>query len=668
MKSRIILMACAVATIVSAQAAETNQPSQIIVSATRTPVGVKDIPGNPTIITSAELEEGGFTSVPDALGKRAGLHVRNYANNPNQASVDIRGFGENSHGRVLVLVNGRRINRPDLGPVNWSQIPIGNIDRIEVLRGAHTALYGDYAVGGVINIITRRGAEQPQTEASVMGGSYGFNSETISTSGDLGDIGYTAAIGHQSSDGYRDRSAYETWSGALSLEADPTDYLSSWLDYSFTGSEYELPGGLGEAQLQQDRRQAVNPDDDARDSFHNIGIGFGLSPNDAHEGTVDFGLSRKDIESNMASWFSFNTWTIDTYSLSPKYVYKASPLKMENELTLGADATYDDVAVDLYGDRAHTSRNGSSKVEKETLGFYVHDALHVLDNLVLSIGARTESAKYSIEERDGTGGLLQDTSDTHDVEAYNAGITYLPTEQVKLFARFDKLYRLPFLDEQITYQGWGSGFNKNLQPESGKSYELGFDLAPSDDLDLKCTLFRMDMEDEIAYAVTNFLTFEGSNFNMDKTRHQGVELAGTWQALERLGFYANYTFQEVEFTSGANNGNEVPLVPKNLLSGGFDAALLDNLHFLTDVTFTDKQFAGSAVDNSAGTELDSYTLVGISVRYTHAFKKAEMDLVAGIDNLFAEEYSPAAYGGFGSIYAYYPAPERTYKAGVTVRF
>jgi iron complex outermembrane receptor protein len=128
----------------------------ILITATRTERSVQSIPANPTVITSEDIRRGGFTSAPEALQKRAGLHVRNFSDNPGRASVDIRGFGENSQGRVLVLVNGRRINRPDLGPINWSQIPMGNIDRIEVVRGAQSALYGDYAVGGVINIITRR--------------------------------------------------------------------------------------------------------------------------------------------------------------------------------------------------------------------------------------------------------------------------------------------------------------------------------------------------------------------------------------------------------------------------------------------------------------------------------------------------------------------------------
>lgn len=641
---------------------ETQDSETILITATRTPRSVQSIPGNPTVITSEDIFEGDFTSVPDALQKKAGLHIRNFSDNPSRASVDIRGFGENSHGRILVLVNGRRINRPDLGQINWSQIPMGNVDRIEVVRGGHNALYGDYAVGGVINIITRRGGEEPQTEISVTGGSYGFNDETFSTTGEYEGIGYAASIGHQSSDGYRDRSAYRTWSGSVSLENDPLDWLGTWVDYSYNDSYYELPGPLNAPQVQQDRRQSVNPDDDADELFHNVGFGFGLYPDDRHEIIVDTGFSRKDLDSNIASFLSFNTWKIDTYTLSPKYVYSASPFGMDNALTLGVDASYDDLNIDLYGDRARTIRNGSSKVTKDTLGGYVHDELSLRDNWIISSGARIEQAKYSIEEKDAGGAVLQDTSDTHDVTAYNVGVTYLPVDQLKLFARFDSLYRLPFLDEQISYFGFGSSFNKDLDPETGLAYEVGLDFAASDSLDLKLTLFRMDMEDEIGFDTTTF-----SNVNMDETRHEGIELAASWQACERIAFYGNYTYQNVEFTSGANKDNAVPLVPENLLSAGFDTRLIGNLYFLTDIIFTDEQFAGGSVNNAAGTELDAYTVVDVALRYTRTFKRMEAQLFAGIDNLFSEEYSSVGYAGFGPT-AYYPAPERTYQAGVKLRF
>ena len=107
---------------------------------------------------------------------------------------------------------------------------MGNVDRIEVVRGGQSALYGDYAVGGVINIITRRGREEPETEIAVTGGSHGFNDQTFSTTGEYKGTGYAGSIGHQSSDGYRDRSSYETWSGSLSLENDPREMNNIYND------------------------------------------------------------------------------------------------------------------------------------------------------------------------------------------------------------------------------------------------------------------------------------------------------------------------------------------------------------------------------------------------------------------------------------------------------
>jgi iron complex outermembrane receptor protein len=301
-------------------------------------------------------------------------------------------------------------------------------------------------------------------------------------------------------------------------------------------------------------------------------------------------------------------------------------------------------------------------VEKKMIGGYAHNEVSVRENLIVSGGARFEQAKYSIKEKNAVGIELQDESDTHDLTAYNVGVTYLPIEQLKLFARFDSLYRLPFLDEQISYFGFGSSFNKNLDEETGLAYELGFDFTPSDTLDFQCTLFRMDMEDEIGFDPFTF-----SNVNLDETQHEGIELAGNWRAFERIDFYGNYTFQNVEFTSGPNDGNEVPLVPKNLISAGLDARLIGNLNFLADVVYTDEQYAGGSVNNASGTELDSYTVVDIALRYTHAFKKMDVQFMAGIDNLFAEEYSPVGYAGFGPT-AYYPAPERTYIAGMWLRF
>ena len=197
-----------------AQAETTNtvpEAELIVVTATRSISDARDVPGNPSVITAHDISEGHYTSVPEALEKQAGLFFRNYADNPSQAGVDIRGFGgDNPHGKVLVLVNGRKLNRPDMAVINWAQIPMQAVERIEVVRGPNSVLYGDHAVGGVINIITRDGSDIPKTTLQASAGSYAAYDQNVVTSGKLDGLGYVATAGHQSGDGYRDRSAYDT--------------------------------------------------------------------------------------------------------------------------------------------------------------------------------------------------------------------------------------------------------------------------------------------------------------------------------------------------------------------------------------------------------------------------------------------------------------------------
>ncbi len=90
----------------------------------------------------------------------------------------MRGFGDASVTRVLVLVDGRRVNRPDLAGTNWLQVPVEDVERVEVVRGPASVLYGDHAVGGVINIITKKGGEKLSVTASGMGGSFGSSTRS----------------------------------------------------------------------------------------------------------------------------------------------------------------------------------------------------------------------------------------------------------------------------------------------------------------------------------------------------------------------------------------------------------------------------------------------------------------------------------------------------------
>lgn len=131
---------------------------EVVVTATRDEEEIRRIPANVSVITESDLAESGATTVVEALEKLESINIRSYSGNPSQAVVDLRGFGgDNPYGKTLILLDGRRLNRPDMASLNWLQIPVANVERIEVVRGGSSALYGDNAVGGVINIITKKG-------------------------------------------------------------------------------------------------------------------------------------------------------------------------------------------------------------------------------------------------------------------------------------------------------------------------------------------------------------------------------------------------------------------------------------------------------------------------------------------------------------------------------
>jgi len=128
--------------------------------------------------------------------------------------------------------------------VNWLQIPINNVERIEVVRGASSVLYGDSAVAGVINIITKRGKGKPRISASVIAGSYGLHDERVGITGSYDRLSYSLTGENQKTFGYRDRSRFASKGAGLDLGYDASDYLDISLGVSFNRTDFDMPGCL----------------------------------------------------------------------------------------------------------------------------------------------------------------------------------------------------------------------------------------------------------------------------------------------------------------------------------------------------------------------------------------------------------------------------------------
>ncbi len=177
---------------------------EVVITATRDVEEIRKIPANITVIGPEEIERTYVPTTVDLLRSEPSVVVNDLRGTGKSVFMDIRGFGEIGPLNVLVLVDGRRVKEIDLSGVDWSQIPMEQIERIEVLRGSGSVLYGDNAAAGVINIITKRPQKPLSFHAGVSAEAIDENNETASVSGKWGPFSAIVNAGYHATDGYRD--------------------------------------------------------------------------------------------------------------------------------------------------------------------------------------------------------------------------------------------------------------------------------------------------------------------------------------------------------------------------------------------------------------------------------------------------------------------------------
>jgi len=640
---------------------------EIVVTASRDKEEVRKIPANVSVITAGDIKKSGATSIVGVLEKLGSINFKTSSGNPSQAYIDMRGFGgDNPHGRTLIMLDGRRLNRPDMASVNWLQIPINNVERIEVVRGASSVLYGDSAVAGVINIITRRGKGKPEINASVIAGSYGLHDERVGITGSYDRISYALTGENQKTFGYRERSKFASKGAGLNLGYDCSDNFDISLGVSFNRTDFDMPGCLTKAQMEQDRKQYQpgHSNDDASNEYSNINLNLKSFLGDFGRFDVNFLYGNKDITADITSWGNYSVTDINTYGITPEYVLEKDIFGHENKLILGLDYYHENLDVDKFNDREKTLRTSTVELTKNSLGCYIRDEFNILKELILSAGYRTERAEIKGNKMLSTGAIPFDSKKIHKGEAYEVGLTWLIGEKSKVFTKYATVYRYPFTDEQASYYGFVAGgdtFYADLEKEKGKSYEIGTQFCPLENLKIGLTLFRIDMEDEIAW-------YNGRNENLDKTRHEGVEFAISYKLKKLARGYGNFTYHNAEFTAGQYNGKKVPLVPEEMANAGLEIYLPYALILSPEVRYVGKSYLGFDNDNSAE-QLDDYTTYNLFLRYAPESDSPQISAFFGIENLTDKKYSTIGYeGSWGGPDTYYPSPGVTVKGGISIGF
>ena len=647
---------------------------EVVVTATRDQEEVRKVPAHVTVVTEKEIRDSGATSLVEILDRQEGVQFRSYSSQDPLSVIDLRGMGgDNPYGKVQIQLNGRRLNRPDMASVNWFQIPLSQVERIEIVRGAGSVLHGDSAVAGVINIITKRGEGKPLFRLSAVAGGYGLHSEEAGVSGSTGKWSYGVSGGNYFSLGYRERSTVSSQGAGLDLGYDASDRLSLSFGASFKRTQYELPGNLTEAEMAVDRRQyqparpaywtSASSEDDGTDRQTDLNLRADLLLGDFGRGEIGFSTGFKEVTVDNASWSSFNNYSIQTYALTPKYILEKTVFGRTNKLTAGIDYYREPFKMDRYATRERTRKLGAVDLERQTVGYYLRDEFQIFDPLILTGGYRWEEANISGNSLTLPGAVDFDTKKTHRGDAYELGLTYLIGEKSKVFAKYATAYRLPFIDEQASYYGWGNGFLADLEKEKARTMEWGTSLNPLKNLTVGLTLFRIDMENEISW---NNATYR--NENLDETRHQGVEATFSYLWEKRFKIYGSYTYHEATYRAGPYDGKELPLVPNHVVKLGAEWYLPADFVLRPEIRLVSDAYLSGDNENT-GEKLSAYQVCDLFLFYRPVVGRTKISVFAGVENLTDELYATTGVKGTAfSPQTYYPMSERTFKCGISFEF
>lgn len=641
-----------------AWAQEAVTMDKVVVSASRQKEETTNVPADITVVTAEEIENSTAQNVADVLSTLAGAHVVDYGGNRRNYNADLRGFGESAAQNILLLVDGRRVNLPDLSGPDWNLIPLDRIARIEVIRGSRGAvLYGDNATQGVINIMTKEG-DKLEGSVTAQYGSYETSKSNAAVSAAHGIFSYDLSAGMLDTQGYRDNSESNAEDVGANVRVDPSDHIRLQLSAGYHHDDTRNPGAILESQYEAgaERTDTFSPDDfsDVKDLYLKANMEMDMLSNDTFKLEVSTRERDKSLYgSGEAYWFEADTQT-RMLTVSPQLIFRGDFEGIANRITIGGDFSDTKQDYDNVSEYLGSSSQIVATLEKQNKAFFFHDDLSVGERLSISGGYRADfvTFKYDSDANEGEREI--------DEEAYTAGVNYAFGPKSHLYVNFTHSFRYPLLDEQFSF--FTSTMDDTIQPQTTDEYEIGVSAEVATGLVLSLNLFRSDTEDEIFFNFSG-----GGNENLDGTAiRRGAELGIAWQ-YRSFSLSGRYTRTDINIDGGQFDGNDFPFVPEDKVSATARYELGFGLSLGLEAIYVGERVLISDWDNDYD-KVDAYTVVNAKVEYDWRWLTFFVDF----NNLFDETYATFSGLGYNSSYAVetgeYPAPEFNVLAGVRARF
>ena len=622
-----------IAALSPALADEPTQTPETVVTATRVPTPVVDIPAGVTVIDRQTIEQRGYTTLTDALQAVPGIHVSQSGGPGGNASVFVRGTNSNA---VLVLRDGMPLNdaSDSSGAFNFGVDTLADVERIEVIRGPMAALYGSGAIGGVINLISRQGHEQGFHLTGELAGGYPRQLEgNVNASGIAGPMDYSATVQGQ------DQRGYDTTPQRMSIYTgvpDPYSEVTGTLNLGYTPIEGTR------LSLFLRARQAIfgfnalgNPTFDDSNStgrddslLGRVGVASKLF-NGAYETSVFVGRLQDDRQytetlnpldpnqqANDSRYHSYRTdaqWN-NTLHLSD---LMAVPWASASDLTFGYEHTADNINV-----KVDQSFSGSP-FQSSTKASMTDDAVYA--------GLQTTL----LQRLSVTGQIRQDWVDADVPFTWRLGAVLDVSEVATRFkAAYGTAFRAPSLFDRFGVDSFGYVGNPNLKPESAQGWEIGFTTTLSPAVSFGATYFN----EQVQNLIVAVLTPVDTAVNVGSAHIQGVETELNLRPARWFAVQASYTFTDAQ---NADTGSRLLRRPQNTAAFNATITPLPGLNIAPELLVTGA-FQDFLVDNggnATGTIVS--TPQGVIVNLTITYDVApRVQLFTNARNLFYSRFEP----------------------------
>lgn len=595
---KLSLMICILLLPLAALAEDNQEELRAIeITATRTSIEDENPASALTVITQEEIQQKQHMQVKDILREQLGINVVNVGPLGGTSSVFMRGAAPSS---ILVLIDGVQVKSNTTGGFDFSNLQMDNIERIEILRGPQSTLWGADAVGGVINIVTKRGKGKPTHSLTFEGGSFATFKETLSSSGALKLFDYSVSASRTDSEGF---SAFSEERGATEDDGYQNTTLSSRLGYNF---------------LEDGRVEFIGRYTKARSEFDGLNLLFVLSDSPNHIQKSETFYFALPVQKSLTPWWDAKVNTnmnYDQLDIQDPTFGDSEILSRTFTVDFQNNVEINNFLSAVFGLEYQVTNgyNNSNniKLENRSYGYYFQWNFNLENRLFLTAGFRKD-----------------DNSRFDGARTYKFEAAYkIKQWGTKLRAATSSGFRAPSVNE-VLFPFFG---NPNIKPEESENWEVGFEQKLiGDRITVGANYFETDFENLIVFDFISFIAQ-----NIGSATSKGIESFAKFKILSNLDLTANYTWNQA---TDDTDGSLLTRRPRHVVSASLHHNWNDTLDTTVTVNHRTKMASGSGV-------VSERTIVRAALSYRI---NKNLKLTARVENLFNEKYEESfQFGGQG---------------------